>query len=78
MSGGEDKDLYQLARLAGQALFIPIFLVVFPLAFHWIGEQLDGWFGTTPWLARIFLFLGLFSAYRQVRDLIKRIMADIS
>ena len=78
MPEDEDNEYYRLARLAGQALFIPILMVLFPLAFYWIGKQLDGWFGTAPWLARIFLFLGLISAYRQVRDLIKRIMADIS
>ena len=78
MSGDEDKELYRLARLAGQAMFIPIFLVLYPLAFHWIGTWLDVWLGTTPWLAKIFLVLGLVSAFRQVRILIKRIMSETS
>ena len=78
MSEGEDKELYRLARLAGQAMFIPIFLVLYPLAFHWIGTWLDVWFGTAPWLAKIFLVLGLVSAFRQVRILIKRIMSETS
>ena len=78
MSEGEDKDLFRLARLASQAMFIPIFLVLFPLAFRWIGVQLDGWLGTSPWLARIFLLVGLISAVRQVILLIKRIISDLS
>lgn len=78
MSQGENKDLYRLARLAGQAMFIPIFLVVFPLAFFWVGRQLDGWWGTQPWLARTFLVLGLIAACRQVVMLIRRIMSDLS
>ena len=78
MSEGEDRELYRLARLAGQATFIPIFLVLYPLAFHWLGTQLDHWLGTGPWLARILLILGLVSAFRQVVKLIKRMMAETS
>lgn len=78
MPEGEDKELYRLARVAGQAMFIPIFLVLFPLAFYWVGTQLDSWWGTEPWLARIFLLLGLVSAFRQVTKVIRRIMSDTS
>ena len=78
MPEGEGKELARLARLAGQAMFIPIFLILFPLAFYWLGTQLDGWLGTGPWLARILLLLGLVSALRQVVVLIKRMIADQS
>ena len=78
MPEGKDNELARLARLAGQAMFIPIFLVLYPLAFYWIGKQLDLWWGTGTWLAKIFLLLGLFSGARQVVMLIKRIMSDLS
>jgi F0F1-type ATP synthase assembly protein I len=75
---GEDKELYRLTRVAGQAMFIPVFLVVFPLAFRWVGVQLDAWCGTGPWLGRVFLGLGLVSACRQVVKLVRRIISDMS
>jgi len=65
---------YQWIRIAGPCLFIPTFLVLYPVAFFYIGNWLDGKLGTI-WLKAVFLFAGIISAFRQtyfvIRDLIK-------
>jgi len=70
----DDEKKYAWIKIAGQCSFIPIYLALFPIAFHYIGQQLDHFFGT-DWLRVVFLFLGIFSGFRQtfllIRDLIR-------
>lgn len=63
---------YRWMRIAGQCSFIPIFLALYPIAFYYIGGKIDGWVGTS-WIRIAFLFLGLFSGFRQTYFLIKKI-----
>ncbi|MGI6455915.1 MAG: AtpZ/AtpI family protein [bacterium] len=65
-----NEKKYAWVRIAGQAAFIPVYLALFPIAFFYIGKWLDGYFGT-EWIRMVFLFLGLFSGFRQTYFLIR-------
>lgn len=40
----------------------------------WIGHVLDGWLGTSPWLAIVFFFLGLAAGVLNVYRAVSRAM----
>lgn len=67
---------YSWMRIVGQCAFIPTFLALFPIAFFFIGKWLDGYFGTA-WIKIVFLFLGLFSGFRQTYFIIKRLLDSL-
>lgn len=71
----EDADL-SWVRIAGQASFIPVFLALYPIAFFMIGRWLDDYFGLT-WLKIPFLFLGMFSGFRQTYFVIRRLIVQL-
>jgi hypothetical protein len=60
-------------KVVGQCSFIPVFLALYPVAFYYIGDQIDQWAGT-DWVKTPFLFLGLFSGFRQTYFLIKKLL----
>ncbi len=70
-----DADL-SWVRIAGQATFIPVFLALYPIAFYAIGGWLDEYFQTT-WLKILFLFLGIFSGFRQTYFVIRRLIVQL-
>lgn len=63
---------YRWMKVVGQCSFIPIFLALYPIAFFYIGSKIDEWAGTA-WIKIVFLFLGLFSGFRQTYLLIKKL-----
>jgi ATP synthase protein I len=63
---GRGKKPLEGMRTAGLLLAIPTLLIVSPLGGFFLGAWLDRWFGTNPWLALIFLFLGFVAGGRQV------------
>lgn len=71
-----DSSRYAWLRVAGQCMFIPTFLALFPIAFFFIGKWLDGYFGTS-WIRVVFLFAGLFSGFRQTYFVIKRLLDSL-
>ncbi|MBN2328413.1 MAG: AtpZ/AtpI family protein [Candidatus Omnitrophica bacterium] len=71
-----ESSKYAWLRVVGQCAFIPTFLALYPIAFYWIGTWLDGWFGTT-WIKIVFLFLGLFSGFRQTYFIIKKLLESL-
>lgn len=64
---------YRWMRVAGQSAFIPVFLALYPVAFYYIGSFIDEWVGTS-WIRVVFLFLGLFSGFRQTYFILKKII----
>lgn len=70
-----DKPL-EAMRTAGLLLAIPTLLIVSPLAGFFLGDQLDRWFGTAPWLTMIFLVLGFVAGGRQVYLIYLRYQAE--
>lgn len=68
----DEKDLRWL-RVVGECSMIPVYLALYPVAFRFIGLWLDQWLGTS-WLAIAFLFLGLFSGFRQTYFALKRLI----
>ena len=68
-----EENQFAWLRIAGQCMFIPIYLALFPIAFYHIGKWLDGWFETSG-IKVFFLFLGLFSGFRQTYFLIKQLI----
>jgi len=73
------ESKFKWVRIAGSCVFIPTFLVLYPVVFFYIGNWLDGKLGTT-WLKAVFLLLGVISAFRQtyfvIRDVIKAVERD--
>jgi hypothetical protein len=64
---------YRWMKVVGQCSFIPIFMALYPIAFYYIGVKIDEWAGTN-WIKALFLFLGLFSGFRQTYLLIKQLI----
>ena len=42
-----------------------------------IGLKLDGWLGTSPWLAGLFLLLGIFAGFRNLFMHVKKSQKDL-
>lgn len=72
-SGNDPRNGF---RSAGLLLAIPTLLIVSPLGGFFIGDWLDGRFGTAPWLTMIFLVLGFVAGGRQVYLLYLRYQAE--
>ena len=67
----------ELIRQLGLLTVIPILLAVGPLVGMFIGDLLDGWLGTEPYLMYLFIVLGFVSAGKETYKLIKRVSKDL-
>ncbi|MBZ0258641.1 AtpZ/AtpI family protein, partial [bacterium] len=77
MSTNQNEDVEpNWVRIAGQASFIPVYLALYPIAFFMIGRWLDNYFGLT-WIKIPFLFLGMFSGFRQTYFVIRRLISQL-
>lgn len=68
----EDNGYTKYLSLIG----VPFLLVVAPLCGYFIGDWLDMYFNTSPYLAYIFLALGIFAAIREFYKLVKQFGDD--
>jgi hypothetical protein len=64
-------------RTLGLALYVPIVLVVAPLAGFFGGQWLDGKLGTGSWLAWLGILLGFAAAARQIYHIVRRIQREL-
>lgn len=74
MDANNKKTLFQVAHVSsvGIGMAVAIFGALF------IGVYLDGKFGTGPYLAVIFLVMGIIAGFRNYFRLVKRYGIDLS
>lgn len=72
----DPESKQKTARLIGVYATIPFALAVPPVIGWFIGEYLDDWFQTTPWIAYILIFLGMIAGIEEVYRLVKRFEND--
>lgn len=72
----KDDEKSQLIRQVGLLTVIPILLAVGPLVGMFIGNLLDDWLGTEPYLMYLFIVLGFVSSGKEVYGLIKKVSKD--
>lgn len=70
----EKRTVYLLIRQAGLLTMVPFALVLGMTIGFFIGDFLDRWWGTDPWLTVVFLLLGLAAGVRQTVTLITTAM----
>jgi len=69
---GNRGERFRQAALLGS---IPMVLVAGPVAGFLIGNYLDRWLGTSPWLKILFILLGAATAIRRIAHLLGKIGA---
>lgn len=67
----EEKDR-SLIRMLGVLSTVGLVLVFATVIGLFIGLKLDEWLGTSPWLAAIFLLLGIFAGFRNLFVYVRR------
>jgi ATP synthase protein I len=75
-NSGRKDNPFEGMRSAGLLLAIPTLLIVSPLGGFFLGDLLDRWFGTAPWLTMIFLVLGFVAGGRQIYLIYLRYLAE--
>jgi F0F1-type ATP synthase assembly protein I len=60
----------------GLAFYVPIVLVVAPVAGYFLGSWLDSKLGTGSWLTWICILLGFGAAARQIYHIVRRIQQE--
>ena len=63
-------------RTAGLVLYVPVLMVVGPVAGYFAGQWLDGQFGTSPWISWLGILLGFGVAGRQIYHIVRRIQRE--
>lgn len=61
----DEKDR-KLIRTIGVLSTVGLVLVFATVIGLFIGIKLDKWLGTSPWLAAVFLLLGIFAGFRNL------------
>ena len=61
----EEKDR-KLIRMVGVLSTVGLFMVFATVIGLYVGLKLDQWLGTAPWLAGLFLLLGLVAGFRNL------------
>jgi ATP synthase protein I len=67
----EEKDR-KLLRMVGVLSTVGMVLVFATVIGLYIGLKLDAWLGTSPWLAAVFLLIGIFAGFRNLFIYAKR------
>ena len=73
-----DDDKYAAIRRAGVLTAIPFILAIAPIIGFFMGDFLDSWLGTEPYLMIVFVVLGFIAGAREVYKLVKRANEDES
>jgi ATP synthase protein I len=76
-SSSEDEK-YSTMRRVGLLTTIPLILAISPVIGFFIGDFLDGWLGTEPYLMIVFVALGFVAGAREVYRLVKKAYEDES
>lgn len=71
---GDKSQLYRQLALAG---VLPIMMAVGPLIGYLIGNWLDGWLKTTPWLMVIFIAFGFVASGKEVYNIVRKLNKDL-
>jgi len=66
-------DDHKSFQKAGLALTLPFTLLSGPLVGFFIGDWLDGQFGTAPWLLVLFLVFGFVASAKETIRVIRRL-----
>ncbi len=61
----EENDR-KLMRMLGVLSTVGLTMVLATVIGFFIGHKLDEWFGTSPWLTMVFLFLGIIAGFRNL------------
>jgi F0F1-type ATP synthase assembly protein I len=72
----EEKDR-KLIRMIGVLSTVGLTLVFATVIGLFIGLKLDEWFGTSPWLAGLFLLLGIIAGFRNLFVYVKKSQDDL-
>lgn len=65
MGNKNEKD-YQKLRQIGLFTTIPVILLVGPAAGYFIGNFLDNWLHTSPWLMIFFMVIGAVASVKEI------------
>ncbi|MCX7718613.1 MAG: AtpZ/AtpI family protein [Candidatus Sumerlaeaceae bacterium] len=74
--GGDGRPKDNPWRLAALGMAVPTTIAASFLVTLAIGYFLDRWLGTGPWLTLVMLMLGVMTAVRETRKLLKRLEED--
>lgn len=66
------KEKGERYRQVGLLAVIPMVLLAGPLIGFMIGNYLDNWLGSSPWLMIVFAILGAVAAVRQTMNLLSK------
>jgi len=70
------KPKYEGLRQVALLTAIPTILAAGPILGYFIGDFLDRYFSTSPWLMILFSAMGIISGVRQTVILIKRVTKE--
>lgn len=73
---GNQSSLKNDLRQIGAVTTIPMILIAGPLLGFWIGQGLDGRFGTDPWGKVVVSFVGFAASLKQVIEIIRRLIKE--
>lgn len=66
----------KFVRQIGTVTTIPMILAAGPLVGYWIGQWMDGRFGTEPWGKILVSLLGFVASLKQVITIIRRFIKE--
>lgn len=67
----------KLVRMLGVLSTVGMTLVFATIIGLFIGLKLDQWLGTSPWLAGLFLLLGIFAGFRNLFVYVRKSQKDL-
>ena len=77
-SKSDEEEKYSTMRRAGLLTAIPLVLAIAPVIGFFMGDYLDKWLGTEPYLMIVFVVLGFIAGAREVHKLVKKAYEDES
>lgn len=69
------KDLYKIIKIGGMIIFIPLMLLLGPLAGFFLGDFLSQKFGWSRNLVLVFMILGFFSSVLETLRIVRKVSA---
>lgn len=73
----QSSDKSQLYRQLALAGVIPIMMAVGPLIGYLIGNWLDSWLRTAPWLMVVFIGFGFVASGKEVYNIVRKLNKDL-
>ena len=72
MEEDDEENKFRVLRQLGLLTTIPVVLLSGPVIGYLVGDYLDKWFGTSPWLMVFFLVIGFIASIRQTLMIITK------